>query len=57
MKFFFIIIVILFLLVVEKKEIKNNYLEKVDDIFVFSLLIFKYDVDMYIMNLVVSYGN
>lgn len=40
-----------------KKEIKNNYLEKVDDIFVFSLLIFKYDVDMYIMNLFVSYGN
>ena len=40
-----------------KKETKNNYLEKVDDTFAFSSLIFKHDADMHTTNPAVSYGN
>lgn len=38
----------------KKKKNKNNYLEKVDDTFTFSTLIFKDDTDMHTMNPAVS---
>ena len=45
-----------FVFIISGKEKKNkdNYLEKADDTFTFSTLIFKDDTDMHTMNLAVS---